>query len=54
MSGQLLSIGIMVCILYKPYFLSTYTNRTTKPTPYPLKETFCIFTFSKKLIMYDV
>ncbi len=27
-------IGIMVFILYKPYFLSPYTNPTPKPTPY--------------------
>ncbi len=28
------SIGVMVFILYKPYFLSPYTNPTPKPTPY--------------------
>ncbi len=29
-----LSIGVMVVILYKLYFLSLYTNPTPKPTPY--------------------
>ncbi len=29
-----LSIGVMVFILYKPHFLSPYTNPTPKPTPY--------------------
>ncbi len=43
-----LSIGVMVFILYKPYFLRTYNNPTPKPTP------LCIFTFSKKLILYDL
>ncbi len=28
------SIGVMVFIQYKPYFLSPYTNPTPKPTPY--------------------
>ncbi len=28
-----LSIGVMVFILYKPYFLSPYSNPTHKPTP---------------------
>ncbi len=39
------SIGVMVFILDKPYFLLPYTNPTPKPTPY---RKLCIFTFSKK------
>ncbi len=38
-------IGVMVFLLYKLYFLSPYPN--PKPTPH---KTFCIFTFSKKIL----
>ncbi len=36
-----LSIGVMVFILYKPYFLSPYTNPTPKPTSYRKKLILC-------------
>ncbi len=39
------SIGEMVFILYKPYFLSPYTNPTPKPTPY---RKLCAFLLSQK------
>ncbi len=31
-----------------------YLPTPTLHQPYPLQETFCIFTFSKKLILYDL
>ncbi len=39
------SIGVMVLILYKSYFLSPYTNPTPKPTPY---RKLCAFLLKKK------
>ncbi len=40
-----LSIGVMVFILYKLYFLSPYNNPTPKPTPY--RKLLAIFEFHK-------
>ncbi len=36
---------VMVFILYKQYFSSTYTNLTPKPTP--LQKTWCVLRFAK-------
>ncbi len=46
-----LSIGVMVFILYKPYFLSPYINPTPKPI---LTGNFLHFYLLKKLILYDL
>ncbi len=42
----------MVFILYKPYFLSAYTNPTPKPTPYRKLSAFLLS--QKNLILYDL
>ncbi len=45
------SIGVMVFILYKPYFLSPYTNPTPKPTPY--RKLYAFLDKEKIIILYD-
>ncbi len=45
------SIGVMVFILYKPYFLSPYTNPTPKPTPY---RKLCAFLLSQQKYVWFI
>jgi len=47
-------IGVMGFLLYKPYFLSPYTNPTPKPTPHRKLSAFLDFQYTPFCVIYKL